>query len=195
MRESFEALLEESSRTHGHLCPGQVLGVRMSIHGLERIGITDPRGSERKDIIVFVECDRCAADAVQSVTGCTLGKRTLRFADYGKMAATYVNLRTGEAVRVLCREDARDKARERFPEAEDKYKAQAEAYKVMPDEELFDIMRVRVTLRDCDMPGRPLSRIVCIRCGEHVQDSREVRGTFGEAICRACAGESYYEAV
>ncbi len=191
--DSFEALLEESVAAHGHLCPGQILGVRMSMLGLIRIGITDPRGAQRKDLIVYIETDRCAADAVQSVTGCRLGKRTLKFMDYGKMAATFVNLNTGKAVRVLCREDAREKAKELFPSMEDKYKAQAEAYKVMPDSELFDIMPVRVKLRDCDMPGRPLSRVVCIKCGEHVQDSREVRGAYGEALCRVCAGDAYYE--
>jgi formylmethanofuran dehydrogenase subunit E len=100
MKAAFESLLEESVRAHGHLCPGQVLGVRMSMLGLDKAGITDPKGKDRKSLIVFVEMDRCATDAVRSVTGCTLGKRTLKFMDYGKMAATFLNLRTGMAVRV-----------------------------------------------------------------------------------------------
>jgi formylmethanofuran dehydrogenase subunit E len=99
----FETLLTESVKIHGHLCAGQVLGVRMSMLGLSEIGIRDPRGKDRKSIIVYVEMDRCATDAVQSVTGCSLGRRTMKFMDYGKMAATYVNLTTGKAVRVVAR--------------------------------------------------------------------------------------------
>src|SRR3990172_11708339 len=91
----FDLLLQQSVRTHGHLCPGQVLGVRMSLLGLREIGIDDPKGKDRKTIIVFVEMDRCATDAVQSITGCSLGHRTMKFMDYGKMAATFLNLKTG----------------------------------------------------------------------------------------------------
>ena len=97
----FEKLLKESIKIHGHLCPGQVLGVRMSMLGLREIGIEDPKGKDKKNIIVFVEIDRCATDAIQSVTGCSLGKRSLKFLDYGKMAATFLNLKTGNAVRIL----------------------------------------------------------------------------------------------
>ncbi len=132
IREGFEGLLDESVRVHGHLCPGQVLGVRMAVYGLEKIGITDPKGTDRKKIYLFVEIDRCATDALQSDTGCSLGKRTMRFMDYGKMAATFVNLETGRAVRVVAREEAREKAKEYFPEIENKYQCQLEAYKVMP---------------------------------------------------------------
>src|SRR3990172_283419 len=120
----FESLLRESARIHGHLCPGQVLGVKMSMLGLREAGISDPKGKDRKSIIVFVEMDRCATDAVQSVTGCSLGHRTMKFMDYGKMAATFLNLKTGKAVRITAREESRDKAKEYFPEIEDKYRAQ-----------------------------------------------------------------------
>ncbi len=187
----FESLLAESAKIHGHLCPGQVLGVRMSILGLKEAGIEDPRGKDRKNIIVFVEMDRCATDAVQSVTGCSLGHRTMKFMDYGKMAATFVNLKTGKAVRVIAKEESREKAKKYFPLIEDKYKAQLEAYKIMPDEELFDIMEVKVTLKPEDMPGRPLRRIKCDSCGEYVQDMREVEMN-GKALCRSCAYGGYY---
>src|SRR5512139_49561 len=120
----FECLLQESAGIHGHLCPGQVLGVRMAIFGLSYIGIEDPKGRDRKKLIVFVEMDRCAADAIQSVTGCSLGHRTLKFLDYGKMAATFSNLSTGKSVRVAAREDARVKAKECFPDTSDRYAAQ-----------------------------------------------------------------------
>ncbi len=187
----FNTLLEESVKAHGHLCPGQVLGVRMSMRGLKEAGIDDPRGDDRKNIIAFVEMDRCASDAVQSVTGTSLGKRTLKFMDYGKMAATFLNLGTGRAVRVYAREDSREKAKEIFPDIEDKYKAQVEAYKAMPDHELFDVMEVDVELKEEDMPGMPLRRVCCDRCGEHVQDMREIYRE-GTVFCRSCGGDSYY---
>jgi formylmethanofuran dehydrogenase subunit E len=188
---AFEALLEESVSLHGHLCPGQVLGVRMSMLGLREAGISDPKGRDRKYIIVFVEMDRCATDAVRSVTGTSLGKRTMKFLDYGKMAATFVNLRTGRAVRVLAKEEAREKASRYFPEEQDKHSAQLRAYSVMPEEELFEVMEVEANLMPQDMPGRPLSRVRCFSCGEYVQDMREVYRD-GRPLCRPCAGEGYY---
>jgi formylmethanofuran dehydrogenase subunit E len=189
---NFDALLAESIIIHGHLCPGQVLGVRMSMLGLKEIGITDPKGADRKSLIVFVEMDRCATDAVQSVTGCSLGHRTMKFFDYGKMAVTYLNLKTGKAVRVMAREDAKNKAREYFPDIVDKYAAQAEAYKKISDSELFEIMEVEVELKPEDMPGRPISRKTCDICGEAVQDNRHVSN--GDSItCVPCSGNSYYK--
>jgi formylmethanofuran dehydrogenase subunit E len=172
MDEKFESLLEEAVRVHGHLCAGQVLGVRMSMLGLREVGINDPK-------------------AVQSVTGCSLGKRTMKFMDFGKMAATFVNLRTGKAVRVLAREESRRKAKERFPHIDNKYASQLKAYGIMSDKDLFEIMPVQVQLQPEDMPGRPLSRVVCEACEEYVQDGREVRRD-GIVLCKSCAGSSYY---
>jgi len=190
----FQKLLEASVKTHGHLCPGQVLGVRMSMHGLDLIGIKDPKGEDRKKLIVYVEIDRCATDAIQSVTGCSLGKRSLKFVDLGKMAATYVNLETGRAVRVLAKEDARDKAKNYFPDIEDKYKAQLEAYKIMPDADLFEWKEVKVEIPEQDMPGRPLTRIKCEKCGEYVQDMREMN-MGGRLVCRSCGKGPYYKSL
>jgi len=187
----FETLLEASARTHGHLCPGQVLGVKMSMLGLREAGIEDPRGKDRKSIIVYVEMDRCATDAVQSVTGCSLGHRTMKFMDYGKMAATFLNLKTGKAVRIIAREDAREEAKVLCPRIENKYSAQLEAYKIMSDDNLFDVMEVRVEVKPEDMPGRPLRRTRCVACGEYVQDMREVCRD-GRTLCRPCAGSGYY---
>lgn len=189
---TFEGLLDESVKIHGHLCPGQVLGVKMSMLGLKNIGIEEPKGKDRKNIIVFVEMDRCATDAVQSVTGCSLGHRTMKFMDYGKMAATFMNLKTGKAVRVVAKEDAREKAKKYFPEIADKYKAQLEAYKVMSDKELFEVMNVRVSIKPEDMPGRPLKRVSCDICGEYVQDMREIHKS-GKVLCRPCAEGGYYK--
>ncbi len=189
----FERLLAESTRAHGHCCPGQVLGVRMSIFGLWHVDIRDPRGKDKKNIMVFIEMDRCAADAVQSVTGCSLGRRTLKFMDYGKMAATFLNLNNGKAVRVIAREDSRAYARDMFPGIEDAAQAQIEAYTRMADEDLFDVMTdIRVELRPEDMPGRPLRRVRCSQCGEYVQDMREIYFG-GQAVCRPCAEGGYYQ--
>jgi formylmethanofuran dehydrogenase subunit E len=190
----FEQLLTESVRIHGHLCAGQVLGVRMSILGLREIGIFYPKDRDRKDIIVFVEMDRCATDAVHSVTGCSLGHRTMKFMDYGKMAATFVNLETNKAVRIFARDESRTLAKNYFPEIENKYTAQLEAYKIMSDEELFKVMQVRVRIRTEDMPGRPTRRVACESCKELVHDAREVYRD-GRILCRPCAGNGYYEAI
>ncbi len=190
--ESFDRLLEISTKIHGHVCAGQVIGVRMSMLGLARIGIDDPKGADRKKLYVLVEIDRCATDAIQSVTGCSLGKRSMRWMDFGIMAATFVNLETGRAVRIVAREESRELSKKYYPELGNKYQQQLEAYKIMPEDELFTLQEVKVDLPECDMPGRPMRRVRCEECGDYVQDCREVEKD-GRVICRACAGQRYYE--
>jgi len=192
--ESFEQLLDESTKIHGHICAGQVIGVRMSMLGLELIGIDDPKGADRKKLYVLVEIDRCATDAIQSVTGCSLGKRSMRWMDFGIMAATFVNLETGRAVRITAREESRELSKKYSPEIENKYQRQLEAYKIMPLEELFSVQWVEVELKECDMPGRPVRRVQCVRCHDWVQDCREVEED-GRILCRACAGQRYYRVI
>ncbi|MBI4303129.1 MAG: molybdopterin-guanine dinucleotide biosynthesis protein B [Chloroflexi bacterium] len=187
----FDQLLAECETLHGHICPGQVLGVRMALLGCRELGIEDPR-NEPKRLVVYVEIDRCATDAIQVVTGCKLGKRTMKYMDYGKVAATLVDLRTGEAVRVVAREDAREKATLRQSEGCTRYEAQLSAYKEMPDDELFSMEHVQVKIPVEDMPGPPAARVICRRCGEAVNDRREVM-VDGDVMCRACAYGSYYE--
>ncbi len=147
-KEEFERLLAESVKTHGHLCPGQVLGVRLAMLGLKLIGIQDPKGADRKKFLVYVEIDRCATDAIQSVTGCTLGKRSLKFVDYGIMAATFVNLETNRAFRIVAREEARKLADGLFPEIDDRYRRQLEAYKALSDDDLFQVEEVKVDINE-----------------------------------------------
>jgi formylmethanofuran dehydrogenase subunit E len=192
--ESFEKLLEISTKIHGHVCAGQVIGVRMSVLGLTRIGIDDPKGADRKKLYVLVEIDRCATDAIQSVTGCSLGKRSMRWMDFGIMAATFVNLESGKAVRITAREESRELSKKYYPALDNKYHQQLEAYKIMPEDELFTIREVQVDIPECDMPGRPLRRVQCEDCGDFVQDCREVERD-GKTICRACAGQRYYRPV
>jgi len=189
---NLPALLAEAGRQHGHLCPGQVLGVRMAIAGCDRLGIADPTSSKR--LIVFVETDRCGTDAVQTVTGCTLGKRTLKFIDYGKLAATFVDTTTGRAVRVSALESAREAAQRFAPEESDRHQAQLRAYKALPDEELFRFEEVHVEISENDLPGRPQSRTICAICQEGVNDGRE-ETVGGSILCRACSGQAYYRSV
>jgi formylmethanofuran dehydrogenase subunit E len=191
--KTLEEYIALAAQSHGHMCPGQILGIRMAMLGLRSIGIDDPVVA-RKRLLTFVEIDRCATDAVSVVTGCRLGKRSLKFLDYGKVAATFVDVETGRAVRVAAREDARAKAKAMFPAMSDASQAQLEAYKLMENDDLFELRAVRVKLKPEDMPGRPRSRVTCAQCGEGVNDGRELR--LGDRVlCRSCAGEPYYEVV
>lgn len=189
--ETLEELLRRAEQAHGHMCAGQVLGVRMAMLGCLSVGIEDPEGKDKKKLLVFVEIDRCAADAVNTVTGCRLGKRTLKYYDYGKLAATFLNTRSGEAVRVVALDSSREAADCEFPEIENKYERQLRAYLALPDSKLFKVERVTVNVAIEDQPGRPVSRVLCDECGEGVNDRREVRRD-GWTRCRACAGEAYY---
>ncbi len=183
---SFDDLVAEAVRLHGHLCPGQVLGVRMTLAGCREVGIDRPR-SAGKALVVMVEIDRCATDAIQALTGVSLGKRTLKHLDYGKMAATFVNMRTGVAVRVAARESARAKAAEWTPAEVDPRQAQIVAYRHMPEKDLLKFEHVSVK------PGwldRRRVRVYCDCCGEGINYEREVQDR-ERTLCRPCSGESY----
>lgn len=186
---TFDDLLEEAVRFHGHECPGQVLGVRMVQAGCRELGIERPR-SAGKRLVVFVEIDRCATDAIQALTGVSLGKRTLKHADFGKMAATFVN-RDGAGVRVAARETARDVARELVPDESDPRRAQIVAYRRMAE---GDLLRIEPVVVPSDWLERRRVRVACDACGEGVNYQREVRVS-GRVLCRACAGERYYRSV
>ena len=129
---------------HGHLCAGQILGLRMAVHGLELLGIDDPEGKDRKRLITFIEIDRCATDAIPVVTGCRLGKRALKFRDFGKVAATFCDLESGRAVRVVAKESSKALAKECFPEIAAKNEQQMQAYRVLAADDLFAHQWVRV---------------------------------------------------
>src|SRR5947208_12921191 len=126
---SLDEYLRDAEAAHGHLCAGQVLGVRMAIAGLSRLGIADPRGADRKRLITYVEIDRCATDAIMVVTGCRPGKRALKLLDYGKMAATFCDLTSGRAVRIVAIESSKDAARALHPDITDKNRQQMAAYR------------------------------------------------------------------
>jgi formylmethanofuran dehydrogenase subunit E len=189
--ETLDHYLREAEIAHGHLCAGQVLGVRMAMAGMTRLGIDDPRGADRKRLVTYVEIDRCATDAIGVVTGCRLGKRALKFLDWGKMAATFVDLQSGRALRVVAKESSKQAAKRLHPELDDKNRQQMLAYRELPEEELFDFQSVRVQVRPEDLPGYKGERIVCAECGEGINFHRQISRD-GRTFCRGCAGESYY---
>jgi formylmethanofuran dehydrogenase subunit E len=189
----FEDLLATSAAAHGHLCPGQVVGVRMAMLGCRLIGLDDPTSHDQiKKLIVYVEMDRCAGDAVAHVTGAKLGRRSLKFVDYGIMAATFVNLETDKAFRVISTEEARDLACQYAPYISEKYKQQLEAYKRMPDSVLFRVQQVEVVLSEFDLPGPTRRKVSCSRCGQVVRDHREIVQN-GDALCKPCAHGAYFK--
>lgn len=190
--KSFDDLLDEATRIHGHICAGQVIGVRMCMLALSYIGIHDPKGVDRKKLYVFVEIDRCATDAIQTVTGCSLGKRSMKWVDHGVMAATFVNLDSGKAIRVTALEESRELSKKYCSGIVDKYARQLEAYKIMPEAELFRVEDVVVEIPLENLPGRPLKRVKCEECSDWVQDKRDVQ-VKGKILCRSCAYGRYYK--
>jgi formylmethanofuran dehydrogenase subunit E len=187
--KDFKTLLDEAVIFHGHLCMGQVIGVRLAMTGLDALGL-DP-DKDYKKIIAYVEIDRCATDAISVVAHVSLGKRTLKYVDYGKIGATFVNCDTRKAIRVVIKESARDEVSIYSPKGMEEGKRMLYAYQTMPAEKLIAVQPVRVAISEFDLPGHPLREIVCERCGENIMDGREV-SKYGKTICRACAGGKYY---
>jgi formylmethanofuran dehydrogenase subunit E len=181
--------LELAAVAHGHICAGQVLGVRLAMLGIQELGIPDPI-KEPKRIVTYVEIDRCVTDAVALVANCRLGKRALKFRDWGKVAATFCDLKTGRAVRIAAKESSKQAAKEMFPELP-REEGQQKAYAQLPDDVLFSKEWVKVEIRPEDLPGFKGPRIVCAACGEGINFKREIVRD-GRTLCRSCAGERYY---
>ena len=185
-------LLREAELAHGHLCAGQILGVRMAMLACQRLGIDEPRGKDRKRLVTVVEIDRCATDAIGVVTGCRVGKRALKLRDWGKMAATFVDLALPlvedlyKGLRVAARESSKERARELYPEIENKNAQQMHAYREMPDAELFAEEWVKVRLPRSEFPGFKGERIACAVCGEGINYDRFTERA-GAVLCRGCA--------
>jgi len=175
--DTIDILLEKAKRFHGDVCLGILLGTRLAIIGMRVLGM-DPLVKNR-DLIVFVETDRCVTDAIQAITGCSLGHRTMKFINYGKSAATFLDLKTNKAVRVAVLKKPK--------EEENSF----EVFKTMQEEELFKIEEVKVNLSQGDLPGRPYRTDECSRCGEVVLDGRAINKE-GKTLCRGCANGTYY---
>jgi formylmethanofuran dehydrogenase subunit E len=187
--KTLDEYLQLAAVAHGHLCAGQVLGVRLAMLGLRELGITDPI-AERKRIVTYVEIDRCMTDAIGLVANCRLGKRALKFRDWGKVAATFVDLQTGRAIRIAAKESSKEIARNMFPDMT-KDAGQQKAYAELAEDVLFDKKWVKVEVKAHDLPGYKGPRVVCAECGEGINFAREVLQG-GRSLCRACAGETYY---
>ena len=195
MQNTVDELLNECAVIHGHICPGQLLGVRMALAGCELIGIEDPKGVDRKKLIVWVEIDRCVTDAISAVTGVRIGRRSLKVVDYGKVAASFLNQETGAAYRIVAHDQSRALADALHPEIASKKDRQMLAYREASNEQLFKFEPVMVELSKFDRPGKPVSRVYCVKCDEGINDGREILDTDGEAICRPCAQGGYYQVV
>jgi formylmethanofuran dehydrogenase subunit E len=193
---TLDDLLEEARIAHGHLCAGQVLGVRLAMLGCSRLGIEQPRGKDRKRLVTFVEIDRCATDAIGVVTGCRLGKRAIKFRDWGKMAATFVDLSAPlapqgdtpvyKAIRIAALESSRQRARDLYPQIENKNQQQMLAYRELPNADIFSEQWVSVPIHPRELPGYKSARITCEVCGEGINYDREVRRD-GRSLCEGCA--------
>ncbi len=185
----LETLLEISSRNHSHLCPRQILGVRIGLAALAALGFAEPPAKKR--LLTILETDGCFADGVMAATGCSVGHRTLRVEDYGKAAATFVDTETGRAVRVAPALDIRERALACVPEESRHYFAQMAAYRILPDAQMLSITEVELATPVERVISRPGVRANCSLCGEEIMNEREIERN-GMLLCRACAGSSYY---
>ncbi|MCB9137000.1 MAG: TraR/DksA C4-type zinc finger protein [Caldilineaceae bacterium] len=194
-RDALTPLLEQSAERHKHLCPRQVLGIRMGLFGLRQLGLLGADISafdnSRKRLLTIMETDGCGADGVAVATNCHMGRRTLRVVDYGKMAATLADTRTERAIRVAPSAQSRELAALYAPDAPNRWHAYLEAYQIMPDELLFTVQPVQLTPTIQELVSRPGVRAACDRCGEEIINEREVM-VDGQTLCRACAGDAYY---
>jgi len=187
----IQSLLNASARKHSHLCPRQILGVRI---GLKGIVMLDFQAEDilRKRLLVIAETDGCFIDGLIAATGCEFGHRTLRVEDYGKTAATFIDTRTERCIRISPALDVREKALYYAPTEPRHYFAQMQAYQIMPDDELLTIQEVALLKSVAGIVSRPGVRINCDSCGEEIINEREIRQ--GETVlCRTCAGEGYYQ--
>ncbi|MFH0728578.1 MAG: FmdE family protein [Pseudomonadota bacterium] len=188
----FDELLASSAEAHGHLCPGQVVGVRMAILGCRLIGLEEPKRRDQiKKLIIYVEMDRCTGDAVAHTTGVKLGRRSLKHMDFGIMAATFLNLETKKAVRIVSTEESRDLVPLYADDITQYPDQQIEAYKRMPDSVLFRVHEVEVILSEYDFPGPTRRKVTCAQCGQVVRDHREIVKD-GVNLCKICAGKAYF---
>jgi len=190
MENSLDAVLRESEKHHGHVCPRQVLGARMGLLAGDVLGVS--LHQKLKNLMVFVETDGCFADGIVAATGCTLGHRTMRLIDVGRVAATFVDVKTERAIRIAPSATSRQAAIDLINNPRSRWHAYLEAYQIMPDEELFNIQEITLMFLVKDVLSRPDWRVICERCGEEIINEREVERD-GKTLCKVCAGESYYE--
>lgn len=189
---TLEDLLAAVAALHDHLCPRQVLGVRLGMYAGTLLDLALPQRDKR--LLTIVETDGCAADGIAVATGCWVGRRTLRVEDLGKVAATFVDTHRRRAVRIAPSPRARDLASQFAPEATNRWEAQLIGYQRMPDESLLGWQPVELITPVETLISRPGLRVICQRCGEEIMNEREVIRD-GQVLCRGCAGSSYYRVI
>lgn len=187
---SLELLLHKSAISHTHLCPRQILGVRIGLAGMNALHFSDH--PEKKRLLIISETDGCFVDGITAATGCTVGHRTLRVQDYGKVAATFIDTQTCRAVRVAPLPDIREKANTYAPGEPRRYFAQMRAYQVMTNDEMLTLQEVILGTPVKQIISRPGVRVNCEVCGEEIINNREILCD-GLTLCRACDGDSYYQ--
>ena len=186
----LQPLLEKSSRDHSHLCPRQVLGVRMGLAGLSALDFDAP--PDKKQLLIIAETDGCFIDGLSATTKCTVGHRTLRVEDYGKVAATFVDVQTQRTIRVAPVLDIRQRAHMYAPGESRHYFAQLQAYQIMPDEQMFTVTEVTLVASIEGIISRPGIRVNCELCGEEIMNEREVYQN-GLTLCYSCGHIGYYQ--
>ncbi len=186
----LQSLLEESAAHHNHLCPRQVLGVRMGLLAGNLLGIDVPQTN--KLMYTFVESDGCGMGGIETATGCKVRRRTMHVLDFGKLAATFVGLENGRSLRIFPHPQARAKANAALPDVHGRWQRQLQAYQFLPDDDLFIVQPVQLTVSMKQIISKPKLRAICDCCGEEIGNEREVVQN-GYTLCRACAGERYYQ--
>jgi formylmethanofuran dehydrogenase subunit E len=189
---NIQSLLDKSVREHSHLCPRQILGVRLGLAGMKSLCFGSP--PEKKQLLIITETDGCFVDGLSAATNCTVGHRTLRVEDYGKVAAVFVDVTTGRTVRVSPVLDIRERAYAFASDEPDHYVAQLQAYQTMPDKEMFSSTEVQLVASIASILSRPGMRVTCSACGEEIMNEREVHQN-GKPLCHACAHGGYYHPV
>lgn len=185
----LQATIQALSLRHDNLCPRQILGVRMALAGAEALGLELPR--KDKNLVVISETDGCFVDGLEVAAGISPGQRTLRIEDYGKVAATFINVLTSDAVRLAPQPDVRERAFDYVPEETRHYFAQLLGYQRMSDSELFSFTAVKLSPSIEEIVSLPGLRVNCCVCGEEIMNEREVMAE-GLAYCRTCFGTGYY---
>lgn len=192
MMRPLDEILRESSARHKHLCPRQVLGARMALYASDLLGLELPRRDKR--LLVIAETDGCTVDGLIAATGCHIGGRTLRILDFGKVAATFIDTHTGSAFRLAPKPESRSLASDYAPAVRTRWEAMLKGYQVIPNSDLFRVRAVRLAVPLAEILSKPGRKSECMQCGEEIINGREVARD-GMTLCRACAGDGYFQAL
>jgi formylmethanofuran dehydrogenase subunit E len=199
MNESRRILpFSEVTRFHGHVCPGTAIGYRAGEIAIKQLGSSRAADEE---FLAILENDSCSADAIQVITGCTMGKGNLIFNDYGKHVYIFVNRDTGKALRLSLNKSIdemdhnfskiREKAFSESASHEDKLEFEKHKNQIsqkildMPDPVLFHIEHLKI---DIPKEARIFQSIRCVECGELVSEHR-ARVKNGGLVCIPCFNE------